>query len=76
MVCSVGDQAGELTNSDFCPAHSRALDSIRRAYEVWAKAFGSISPADFLKRVGSLQATGRNTREIAEFLQKHPRKWK
>jgi len=56
--------------------HARALDSVRQAYEAWAKAFGSIGRADFLKRVAKQQGTGKNAREIVEFLQQRPEKWK
>ena len=47
-----------------------------QAYEAWAKAFGSIARADFLKRVAKQQGTGKNAREIVEFLQQRPEKWK
>ena len=40
-----------------------------QAYEAWAKAFGSIARADFLKRVAKQLGTGKNAREIVEFLQ-------
>jgi len=49
---------------------------MRQAYEVWANAYGGITQAEFLKRVAKLQGTGRNAREIAEFLHQHPEKWK
>jgi len=51
------------------------LDNARLAFEAWANAFGSIG-LEFLKRISRLQGTGRNAREIAEFVQKHPEKWK
>jgi len=47
-----------------------------QAYEAWAKAFGSIARADFLRRVAKQQGTGKNAREIVEFLQQRPEKWK
>ena len=47
-----------------------------QAYEAWAKAFGSIARADFLKRVAKQQGTGKNAREIIEFLQQRLEKWK
>jgi len=53
-----------------------ALDSVKKAYEVWAKAYGTLSQDDFLKHIAKLQGTGKNAREIVEFVQHHPQKWK
>jgi hypothetical protein len=69
-------RTSELADLDFCPAHALAFHSVRQAYEVWAKALDGITLADFLKRIVRLQGTGRNAREIAEFLHQHPEKWK
>jgi len=49
---------------------------VKKAYEVWAKAYGTLSQDDFLKHIAKLQGTGRTAREIAEFLHQHPKKWK
>jgi hypothetical protein len=75
LVCYVCGQTGIPADPDFCPAHARALDIVKQAYDVWAKALGSISLADF-KRIGGLSGTGRNAREIAEFVLQHPERWK
>lgn len=66
----------EEANVELCPTHARAVESVRQAYESWATAFGGLRLADFLKRIIMLQGTGRSAREIAEFLQKHPEKWR
>lgn len=76
MNCSVCGEAIELAERDLCPIHARALLSVRQAYEVWATAFGGVTPADFLNRVAKLKGTGRNAEEIVEFLQNHPERWK
>ena len=76
MDCPDCGKATERAERNLCPIHDRALLSVRQAYEVWATAFGSISPADFLNRVARLKGTGRNAKEIVEFLQKHPERWK
>jgi len=76
MACPVCGQPGEPDEADFCPAHTRALESVRQAYEAWANAFGSIAQADFLNRVARLKGTGRNAKGIVEFLQQHPERWK
>jgi len=76
LGCSVCGQATEQANADLCLIHARALESVVQAYEAWAKAFGSIARADFLRRVAKQQGTGKNAREIVEFLQQRPEKWK
>jgi len=76
LGCSVCGQVTEQANSDLCLIHARALESVRQAYKAWAKAFGSIARADFLKRVAKQLGTGKNAREIIEFLQQRPEKWK
>jgi len=76
LGCYICGQATEQVNGDLCLTHARGLDSVRQAYEAWAKAFGSIARAGFLKRVAKQQGTGKNAREIVEFLQQRPEKWK
>ena len=76
MDCLVCRKETEQATADLCPAHARALDSVKKAYEAWAKAYGSLLQDDFLKRIAKLQGTGKNAREIVEFVQYHPEKWK
>jgi len=76
MDCSVCGKAAEQAERNLCPIHARALLSVKQAYEVWATAFGGITPTDFLNRVARLKGTGRNAREIVEFFQQHPERWK
>jgi hypothetical protein len=76
MDCSVCGKGAEQAESNLCLIHARALLSVRQAYEVWASAFGGITPAEFLNRVARLKGTGRNAKEIVEFLQQHPERWK
>jgi hypothetical protein len=68
--------AVEQLNAEVCPNHARALESVRQAYESWATAFSGLGVTDFLKRVLTLEGTGKSAREIAEFLQRYPEKWK
>jgi len=76
MACPVCGQPSESDRADFCPAHARALESVGKAFEAWANAFGGIAQANFLNRVARLKGTGRNAKEIVEFLQQHPERWK
>ncbi|HVH14612.1 MAG TPA: hypothetical protein VNA15_02695 [Candidatus Angelobacter sp.] len=76
MVCSICGQATEEARLDLCATHTRALHRLEQAYDVWVNAFGGIAPADFLKRLARLRETGKNAKEIVDFLQQHPEKWK
>ena len=76
LDCLVCWKETEQATPDLCPAHARALDSVKKAYEVWATAYGSLLQDDFLKRIANLEGTGKNAREIVEFVQYHPEKWK
>ena len=76
LVCSICGQATEEDRLDLCASHTRALNGVEKAYDVWANAFGGITPADFLKRVARLRETGKSAKEIVVFLQQHPEKWK
>jgi len=76
MDCPDCERVTERTEQSLCPIQDRALRNVRQAYEVWATAFGSISPTDFLNRVAGLKGTGRNAKEIVEFLRQHPERWK
>ena len=75
MGCFICEKAIEEASADLCPAHARALGGVKRAYEAWEKAYGSLLQDDFLKRVAKLQGLGKEAREIVGFLQKRPEKW-
>ena len=75
LDCSVCGSAIEQVNAELCPDHARALDSVRKAYELWALAYGGVALADFLKRIVMLRETGRSAREITEFLKQHLERW-
>ena len=75
MNCLLCGKPVEPTQTDYCPPHNRAYYSVREAFRVWTTAYGSLSPSDFLKRVGELPGTGQNAREIVEFLQRNPGRW-
>ncbi len=76
MTCLVCGKESEPAKADYCPAHNRAYYSVKQAFSVWTIAYGTLSPSDFLKRVGKLPGTGQNAREIVEFLQRNPARWK
>ena len=76
MSCLVCGKESEPAKADYCPGHNRAYDNVRRAFSAWTTAYGTLSPCDFLKRVEKLPGTGHNAREIIEFLQRNPARWK
>jgi len=63
-------------NSISCPIHSKAYQSLKRAYSVWDTAYGSMTVAEFLKRITILPETGSNAKELAAFFVKNPAGWK
>jgi len=46
--------------ADLCSVHARVLDSVKKAYEAWTKAYGSLRLPDFLLRVAQ---TARNRQD-------------
>ena len=50
----------EQATADLCPVHARVLDSVKKAYEAWTKAYGSLRLPDFLQRVAQ---TARNRQD-------------
>ncbi len=76
LTCLVCGKETEAAKANFCQAHSRASDRVRQAYSVWTTAYGSLSLSDFFKRVRKLPGTGQNAREIVEFLERNPPRWK
>ena len=76
MSCLICGKQSEPGKANYCPAHNRAYHSVRDAFSAWTTAYGSLSSSDFLKRAGKLPGTGRTAREIVEFLQRNPARWK
>jgi len=74
--CIVCGKEAEPSKADLCPAHARAFDNVKQAFTVWTTAYGSLSPSDFLKRVGKLAGTGKNAKEVVEFLERNPARWR
>lgn len=68
MNCRV---CGRAAKSDFCMHHQSAMDRVKEAYPLWAKAYGGMEWKAFLGNVKRNAQTGQWAREIAEFLEEH-----
>jgi hypothetical protein len=76
MNCPVCNQETELVGADYCPAHNRALENLRRAFEKWTTAYGNLTLPDFLQRVQKAPGMGPKAKEITRFLSENPSRWK
>jgi hypothetical protein len=76
MNCLLCEKPVEPTQTDYCPPHNRAYDGVKHAFSIWTTAYGNLTPSDFLNCVAKLPGTGQTAREIVEFLQRNPARWK
>ncbi|HDJ94718.1 MAG TPA: hypothetical protein ENG46_00070 [Acidilobales archaeon] len=49
-----------------CRNHLRALENILEKYKVWVQAYGSLSWREYLKKISSLNVSGKWVREVAK----------
>lgn len=52
----------------FCPSHKIALDNIRKHYNEWVKAYGSLTKEEYLHRLAENDSAGEWVLEVAEYL--------
>ncbi len=76
MNCLLCGKETEPGKADYCAPHNRAYESVKHAFSAWTTAYGTLSRSDFLNRLGKLPGTGQTAREIVEFLQQNPARWK
>jgi hypothetical protein len=62
--------------TNFCNNHLEAYAKVRDAYALWYAAYGSLTTESFLKRLLALPETGDHAKEVAQFLSRHPERWK
>jgi hypothetical protein len=62
--------------ASFCSNHLEAYAKVRDAYSLWYTAYGSLTTEAFLKRLLALPETGDRAKEVAQFLSRHPERWK
>jgi hypothetical protein len=62
--------------TNFCNNHLEAYAKVRDAYALWYAAYGSLTTESFLKRLLALPETGDQAKEMAQFLSRHPERWK
>jgi hypothetical protein len=72
MVC---DASCEVERDDYCNQHAAALRKLREAFPDWSKAYGGMSPEEFLSKLSKLAETGDRIREVAVFLTANPSRW-
>jgi len=76
MNCPVCSRETELVGADYCLAHNRALENLRRAFEKWTAAYEGLTLPDFLQRVQKSPGMGPKAKEIARFLSENSSRWK
>jgi len=57
---------GEVVNMKLCKNHLEALENLFKQYKVWVYAYGSIPWREYLKKVFSLNVSGKWIREVAK----------
>ena len=56
----------EAIDMKLCRNHLRALENILEKYKVWVQAYGSLSWREYLKKISSLNVSGKWVREVAK----------
>ena len=57
----------ELSEGEFCRAHSKTYIKIVQGYEIWKKGL-RITWEDYLRRIRDNSLTGKWVKEVAEYL--------
>jgi hypothetical protein len=71
MKCKVCNRI--VGGTDLCIYHIKALENVRKNYEVWNKALG-ISWTDYLDEIRKNSLTGEWAKEVAKYLIKDEEK--
>jgi hypothetical protein len=75
MTCPICNEETELAAAGYCPAHMRAFENIRQAFDKWTAAYGNLTLPDFLQGVQKVPGIGSKAKEIASFLSENPARW-
>jgi len=76
MTCPVCNQEAEQVDAEYCLAHHRAFENIRRAFEKWTVAYETLTLPDFLQGVQKALGLEPRAKEIAQFLFENLSRWK
>ena len=76
MTCLVCHEEIELSGTEYCLAHQRALENLRQAFEKWRDAHGNLALHDFLQRVQKAPGIGPKAKEVARFFFENPSRWR
>ena len=66
--CPICKNKKESSLKQYCKDHNNAKVKLKNGYELWLKAYGSISWDDFLQNLQKLEGlVGNFVREVAEY---------
>jgi len=61
--CSLCERPKQ-TESEFCSLHKAAQKGLEAAYSEWAKAYGSLTKAEYFDRLETLGETGVAVKDV------------
>lgn len=66
--CPICRTRKESSQKKYCKNHNKAEIKLKKGYELWLKAYGSISWDDYLQRLQKLEGlVGDLVHEVAEY---------
>lgn len=66
--CPVCERSVSNDLNSFCTYHKMALDNIRKQYNEWVKAYGSLTKEEYLHQLIENDSAGEWVLEVAEYL--------
>ena len=65
--CPICKKDMENLHEQYCMNHSKAKNELKKGYEAWLKAYGSLSWDDYLQKILNLEGlVGDFVKEIAQ----------
>ena len=67
-ICPICKKSKENSKDSYCKNHNSAKKQLKKGYESWLKAYGSLSWDEFLKQLLKLESlVGAFVKEIVEY---------